>query len=76
MLSSNIIKHVTGLMFGISPFCGPSTLRTLSSAGAHHPLPMSSSSPAVTAQVDPSIDLKNVGKGFIENDWKAASNGK
>lgn len=40
-----------GLMFGISSFSGPNTLRTLSSTGGHHPVPLSASSPAVAAYV-------------------------
>jgi len=44
-------------MFGMSPFAGPSTLRTLSSTGVHHPLPLPTSSPAVTAAYVSQVSL-------------------
>ena len=47
-------------MFGMPPFAGSSALRTLSTAGGHHPVPLSTCSPAAVAayasQVDFTVD--------------------
>jgi len=41
---TGVIAAVAGLMFGMSSYCAPSSLRTLP---PHHPVPLSTSSPAV-----------------------------